>query len=368
MSLSVKYQSNDHDLLGGISCFSEPVSRITGIGSNLPETILTNADLVERISVPPRLKKSLPGIIERTAQMKTRRSALSFVSPSDLGVPAVLEALGSAGRKPEEVDTLIYASTDTDQLEPATANVLQRKLGIKQVNAFDVSNACNSFLQAVNVGNSLIATGAARCVAICSSELGTQWICNELSGKEELRYKMGALTLGDAAASVILEPSDGISGITEINLFSLGEYWPLCHVPEDTEWRKKMPHNIHGWFYLDMPELARVVRPLTVRYYKQYREYRETVHGETDFTQHFDQIIPHQISKRLIAEIVKIIKTDPEKVAVTAEEFGNTAAAAIPFTLHQTIKQGKLSLGSGQDVLFFGAASGLGMGHIRLKL
>jgi 3-oxoacyl-[acyl-carrier-protein] synthase-3 len=290
------------------------------------------------------------------------------MSPTDLGVPAVLQALERAARRPDEVDTLIFASTDTDQLEPATANVLQHKLGMERVNAFDVSNACNSFLQAVNVANSLIATGASRCVAICASELGSHWICPDLKDRDELRYKIGALTLGDAAAAVIMEPADGVSGISEINLFSIGEYWELCHVPENIDWRKQATRNIHGWFYLDMSGLAKVVRPLSIQYFTQYRDYRKKEHDEKDFKAKIDKVIPHQISRRLIAEIATSLHADEKLVAITADEYGNTASAAIPFTLHQMIQAGELQLGSGQDVLLFGTASGLGMGHVRVRL
>ena len=356
------------DLLSHLQTFSAPVARITGIGSYVPDEVVDNATLIERVSMPDKLRKVLPRVIETSTLVKTRRCAPSYASPTDLGVPAVMQALENAGRKPEDVDTLIFASTDTDQLEPATANTLQHKLGMSRVNAFDVSNACNSFLQAVNVANSLISTGAARCVAICASELGTHWICPEVKDKDDLRYKIGALTLGDAAGAVIMEAADDVSGISEINLFSMGEYWELCHVPEDPHWRKKTPHNIHGWFYLDMSGLAKVVRPLSKKYFLQYRDYRKKQHGESHFTDGLQKVIPHQISRRLITEIATAMHVDLDLVAITADEFGNTASAAIPFTLHRMIQSGELELGSGQDVMLFGTASGLGMGHIRLTL
>ena len=182
------------DLLSHLQAYSKPAARITGIGSVVPDDVVDNKTLAARIEMPEKLRKALPGLIKRTTLVETRRCAAADVSPTDLGAPAVRQALESAGRKPEAIDTLIFASTDTDQLEPASANILQQKLGLERVNAFAVSNACNSFLQAVNVANSLIATGAARCVAICAAELGTQWVSPDLKDKEELRYKIGALT------------------------------------------------------------------------------------------------------------------------------------------------------------------------------
>lgn len=360
---------SSNKLISNIQRFDKPVSRITGIGSYLPESIKTNKEIIQPLDIQGKLKDILPDLIEKTVKMKTRHCADPGSYPSDLATLSVLDALNSSGIEKERIDTLIFASTDTDQLEPATANVLQHKLGIKQTNAFDVSNACNSFLQALNVGNSLIATGASKCVAICAAELGTHWVCQNINGKEELRYKMGALTLGDASAAVILEPSNlSTSGISEINLFSLGEHWHLCHVPDDIHWRKKEKKNIHGWFYLDMGELARIVRPLTIDYFNQYKEYRKGEYNEIDIFNLIDMIVPHQISKRLIEEIGKVLDVNMKKLAITADIFGNTASAAIPLTLHHNIKNGSFELGSGQDVLLFGAASGLGMGHVRVRL
>ena len=368
MKLFQKKRPESLNLLAHLCDYAKPITRISGIGSVVPDEVVDNEKLADWLDAPEKLKKVLPGLIDRVTMVKSRRRAAPEIFPTDLGVKAVLQALENAGRTVEDVDTLIYASTDMDFLEPATANVLQEKLGLRQVNAFDVSNACNSFLQAVNVSNSLISSGAARCVVVCASELGSHWVCKELKCKDELRVKMGGLTLGDAAAAVVLEPATGESGISEINLFSLGEYWPLCHVPEDTQWRKRSPRTINGWFYLDMKQLAHVVRPLSVKYFKQYRDYRKEHHGENDFKDSLARVIPHQISSRLILKIVESLHADPDIVAITADEYGNTASAAIPFTLHQTIKSGQLELGSGQEVMLFGAASGLGMGHIRLTM
>lgn len=356
------------NLLEGLAAFDRPVSRITGIGSYVPDHVMDNAAIAERVTAEPRLKKALPRLIDQSTLVKRRRYSPPDASPSDLGVIAVQRAIENAGKTLDDIDTLMFASTDTDQLEPATGNILQAKLGIRKTNSFDVGNACNSCLQAMHMGNSLIAAGAAKCVVVCAAELGSHWVNWELKDRDELRYKIGALTLGDASGAVVLEPSDGTSGITEVNLFALGEYWKMCHVPEDTEWRKKTPHNIHGWFYLDMAGLAKAVRPLSIDYFKQYRDYRKERYGEADFKKHIDKVIPHQISRRLIVEIVKCLHADPDIVAITADDFGNTASAAIPFTLNRTIQSGELQLGSGQDILLFGAASGLGMGHIRLRL
>lgn len=100
------------------------------------------------------------------------------------------------------------------------------------LNSFDVTNACNSFLQAMNVANSIIITGAVKNVLSCSGEIGSYVANRQINSLDELDVKMGGLTLGDAGPAMILSASDGNIGILEINLMNLGEHWEQCHAPE----------------------------------------------------------------------------------------------------------------------------------------
>jgi 3-oxoacyl-[acyl-carrier-protein] synthase III len=189
-----------------------------------------------------------------------------------------------------------------------------------------------------------------------------------INDKDDLRVKLGGMTLGDGGAAMVVEQSNGNSGITEVNLLSMGEHWKLCHVPETTDWRQRDDGTVHGWFYLDMPELAKLVRPTTVDYFNQYKDYRRRAFGEDYFMNSIVRLIPHQISTVLIDEMVKATGCDPEKICISANVWGNTASASIPLTLHRAVEQDGLELGSGQDVLLFGAASGYSLGHLRVKL
>ena len=179
---------------------------------------------------------------------------------------------------------------------------------------------------------------------------------------------MGGLTLGDAGAALIMERSNGKSGITEINLLGMGEHWRLCHIPEVEEWRRQPNSIVDGWFYLDMPGLARLARSMTQAYIRSYTTYRRDVFGEPNFMDHMDMLIPHQISKSLILQIASSLLPGGCPIPITANELGNTGSAAIPVTLYREMEQGRLSLGTQQDVGLFGAASGLGIGHIRMRL
>jgi len=357
--------------------YERPVSRISGIGTELPTRVIDNQKLVELIDAPPEVKRRLGKLIDRVTGVKTRRHAETDTCPSDLACRAAEKAIRHAGVSLSDIDTLIFAATDTDMLEPSTANIVQQKLGIAAVNAFDVTNACNSFIQAINVANSMLAAGAAREVLVTTGEIGSQWFSRKLDSVDELNVKMGGLTLGDAGAAVVMESADGPAGILEINLMSLGRYWKACHVPERVDWRPLEPRTINGWFYLDMAELARIAREATTDYFADYLAYRRESAGEVSFLDSLAQVIPHQISPRFIEVIGAAVasknrsfsyKTVSKKVCITADLYGNTASTSIPLAIAKLLDDGVLEFGSGQEILLYGAASGFGIGHIRLRL
>lgn len=359
--------------IANMQIYPTPVSRLSGIGAYLPPREVDNGELVELLDAPPAIKKQLVKMIDRVTGIKKRRYAPQGTSPSDLACAAVPRALESAGLAIADIDTLIFSSTDMDILEPATASIVQQKLGIRLVNAFDVTNACNSFLQAMNVANSLIATGAAARVLVVSGEVGSHFVNRRIASLDELNVKMGGLTLGDAGAAVIMERAEGTDGLLEINLKSLGEHWEACHVPERTCWRQTEDGSIHGWFYLDMPALARIAKEATVEYFANYGAYRLAAYGEDRCLEPLAQVIPHQISRRFIEDIGRAVLpkaalADFRRVCITADIYGNTASTAIPVALAKLMGERVLSFGSGQEVLLYGAASGFGIGHIRLRL
>lgn len=348
--------------------FERSIARVVDIGVHIPSRVLSNQDIAQMVNGPAHLKKALPNIISRTTANVNRVYAPKGTVPSDLAVAAIFDLIKRTKLDIHEVDTLIFSSTDMDMMEPATANIVQERLGIKMVNAFDVSNACNSFLQAMNMANSLIATGSARKVIICSGELGSA-VCNrDIADIRELRVKMGGLTLGDAGAAILMEASNETSGISEINLMSIGEHWKLCHVPEREDWRQN-GGALNPWFYLDMPALAKIARSYSLKYFQEYEELRKEMYGEAHFTETLAYFVPHQISRKLIEDVcLKEMKMETEKVVITADIYGNTASTAIPLALRWLMDRGDLHPGSGQQCFLYGAASGFGMGHIRLSM
>ncbi len=355
-----------YSFLDKIQVYKTPVSQIRSLGVYLPEHIVDNEELAAMIDAPRALKNNLPKLIERLTGIKTRHYAKEGTSPSELAVKAAWRALETANLSINDIDTLIFAATDFDILEPATANIVQAKMGISRINAFDVKNACNSVLQALNIANSLIVTGAAHRILIVSGEVGSYVVNRKIASKEELRTKLGGLTLGDAGSAIVIEPSDGNLGFLDLNLMSLGEYWHLCHVPEQIDWRHHPEGISRHRFYLDMPGLAELVRNYAIPYFNEYNYYRQQEFQEGSCYDYLALVIGHQISKRFIEEVCQAAKIP--KSITTAEYFGNTGSTAIPLALYTAIEQGLLNWGTGQEVMLFGAASGYGIGHLRVRI
>ena len=364
-----RFEHDGYSLLRGMQLCNPPRSRITALGTHLPERVVDNREIAKMVEAPRQVKAMLPALIARITGCQTRHYAPPGASPSDLAIAAIQQLLTRSSIPLASIDTLIFSSTDMDTLEPATANIVQEKLGIRVINSFDVTNACNSFLQAMNMANSMIAAHAAERVLICSGEIGS-YVCNrKVESLADLDIKLGGLTLGDGGAAMVMERSDGHAGITELNLKTMGEHWELCHVPETTDWRKRPDGLIHGWFYLKMSKLAVVAREQTQAYFDEYKRFRKEVYAEDDLFASVDHIVPHQISRRFVEWIVRgIAPKSLDKVVITAHLYGNTASTAIPLALEKLIQEKRTSLGSGHQALLYGAASGFGIGHLRVTL
>lgn len=361
--------NEEHDYLKNMQRYEKPVSRIVSLGAYIPERRVNNKEIASMVEAPFAIKALLARLIKKVTGNEERCYAPEGMQPSDMAVEAAKDAFTRAPFGPEDIDTLIFSSTDLDCFEPATASPVSKKLGLQCINSFDVSNACNSVFQAINVGNSMIATGAAKRVLVVSGELGSYVTNKKLERMGDLTVKMGGLTLGDGGAAVILEKSDDERGILEINLKTLAEYWECCHVPENTDWRQRDGVGYDLWFYLDMEGLAQTARRAAIDYFTQYGKFRREAYNEEPFDGHLDRIVPHQISRKFVEEIAGELKLDMEKIVMTAHRYGNTASTSIPMAIRtMTMEQGILEVGSGEEAFLFGAASGFSIGHMRVRL
>ncbi len=304
-------------------------TRILGLGTSIPEQILTNADLERIVDTSDEWIRSRTGIEERR-RIEDGRDC------SDLVAEACVNALADAAVKPEEIDALITATATADTLFPSTAAWAQPKIGLRRIPVFDISSACSGFLYANIVAEGLVATGSARRVLICGSEV--------LSRLTNWRDRGTCVLFGDGAGAAVIGRSEnddrGLLGSTwgaDGSLAELlwlpagGTRFPATH--ETVEHRK---HTIHMCgnevFKHAVKAMERAVGEVLDR---------TGVRGED-----VDLFVPHQANVRIIKKTAERAGIPMEKVYLTIHKYGNTSAASIPMALKDAEESGRLREGN----------------------
>ncbi len=332
-----------------------PSSTVTGSAHYVPETVVTSQDVDRRLTMKNngvgRLVESLTGVRER-------RHASPGQNASDMAVPAARQALERAGRTPEDVDLLIFAACSRDLTEPATANIVQTKLGASNAHVLDVANACNSFLNALDVADAQIATGRARCALVCTGELLSSVINWDLKDKADLDTGFAALTLGDGGGAWVLEPAaDDGRGLLESEFYTDGRHWELCVVRSGGSMSPR--HRDPDTYFLSSPA------PLNALAIEHLPRVIERVLDKTGWTlDEVDLIAPHQVSTAINAEICRITNFPLERVSTTVDRYGNCAAASVPIAFGEALDAGRI--GPGSRVMLVGGAAGFSAAAITL--
>ncbi|MDH3364293.1 MAG: beta-ketoacyl-ACP synthase 3, partial [Gammaproteobacteria bacterium] len=183
-------------------------ARIAGIGSHLPDKVVTNQDLEKSMDT------SDEWITERTG-IKRRHIAGDNETTSSMGVLAAQRAMAMAGVGPEDIDLIVLGTATPDKIFPATACIIQRQLGVKGCAAFDVHAACSGFVYGLDLANRYIKTGGARTALVIGSET--------LSRITDWEDRGTAVLFGDGAGAVVLQADDE-PGILATHIHANGEY------------------------------------------------------------------------------------------------------------------------------------------------
>ena len=194
-------------------------SRIAGIGSYLPEKVLTNKGMEAIVETSDAWIKERTGIEKRHIAADGERT-------SDLGAEAARKALAHAGLTTEDVDLIVVATATPDLTFPATATIVQQKLGIKQGFAFDVQAVCSGFLYALATVDSFIRTGQAKCALVIGAETFSRIL--------DWTDRTTCVLFGDGAGAMVLTAEEGepeeFTGVLSTHLRSDGEFCDLLYV------------------------------------------------------------------------------------------------------------------------------------------
>lgn len=328
---------------------------ITGVGHYLPETSVSSDEVISRIRAKNRGLTIPSGLIERLSGVAHRYYSLEGTS-SDMAVLAANNALRQAEVDPLDIDLVIFAAASHDITEPATSNIVQEKTGCANAQVFDVKNACNSFLNALDIAQSFIHTGRAKRILVTTGEVLSPSISWHISDIKDLYLKFAGLTLGDGGGAVVVEALDTTErGVMPGHFVSDGSQWRLSTM---LSCGTLMRHDTSKMYF---ESESKKMQSLAVKHVPPLLR-RVTEAIGWDMVRDVRIVIPHQVSLRVIQMICKAISYPVDRCVITLDRVGNTAAASIPIALSLALQEGRIR--RGDKILLVGGAAGFSAGVV----
>jgi len=310
---------------------------ISGVGSYLPEKILTNDDLSQMVDT------SNEWIVERTG-IEQRRIAAKSQAASDLAIEAGIKALKNANTNPEEIDLIIHASVTPDYTFPSTACIVQHKINAKNAAAFDMNVGCSGFVYAMATGANFISSGIYKKVLVIGSE-----VLSKIINWED---RNTCVLFGDGAGAVVLEQCDDGFGILSYDLGSDGENGDVLIVPAGGSRNPASADSVNGKLHsIQMDGKAVFKFAVKIMGESTINALKKAGLGLEDL----DFLVPHQANTRIIDSSLKRLKLSREKVCVNLNKYGNTSSASVPIALDEAVKEGKIKKGDTIVLTAFGA-------------
>jgi 3-oxoacyl-[acyl-carrier-protein] synthase III len=319
---------------------------ITAVACCLPEQEVTTADLQDRVAAASGIP--LPaGMFTLATGIERRRVAADDEYASDLAVRAAREVLEQADLDAMDVDLLLFASATRDMIEPATAHVVQHALG-SRAHALDVTNACNSFLNGIDLARSMILAGRARRALVVTGETPTRAMRHRVDDLAQARDSFAGFTFGDAGAAVLVEPV-ATGGILDVDTDTHSQHWAVGGIfgggsrhPRGDE---------HTYFSGDGHSLRGVFEKIGPGILE--RVAHRTGLGWDDYA----RVLVHQVTLPYLRRFVEVAGVPPDKLELTVPELGNLASATLGVQLARVRPQ----LTRGDKVLLVGLGGGVSL-------
>ena len=320
-------------------------SAVTGVGSFLPEKVVTNADLSKFVDT------SDEWIIERTG-IRQRHQARDDQPTSDLAAEAAKRALAAAGKSAADVDMIIVATTTPDMTFPATASIVQRKIGAPVCIAFDVQAVCSGFVYALSVADGFVARGLAKCALVIGAE--------EMTRLMDWTDRTTCVLFGDGAGAVVVEPREGQGtsadqGLLGFALRSDGTKTDLLYVDGGPSSTGTVGHLRMAGNQVFRHAVVNIAEAITAACIASNITVAEV-----------DWFVPHQANQRIIKGVGDRLGLDEHKVISTVATHANTSAASIPLALDAAIQDGRIK--RGDLVLLEAMGGGLTWGACAFRL
>jgi 3-oxoacyl-[acyl-carrier-protein] synthase III len=322
-------------------------AKITGVAGYVPPKVLTNADLEKIVATNDEWIRSRTGIRER-------HIADNGTASSHLATAAAKALLAKTKTDPAEIELIVLASVTPDMLFPATACLVQDRIGAKKAWGFDLSAACSGFAYALTVGAQFVASGAHKKVLVIGSD--------KMSSILDYTDRATCVLFGDGAGAVLLEPSEPNEGIIDFAHDIDGSGGHYLYMPgggslnpASSETVEKRMHYVHQ-------EGSQVFKYAV----RRMAELAATLLERNGFTsKDLALVVPHQANLRIIRAMQERLAIDDCKVLVNIDKFGNTTAGTIPLGLCDAVAQGRLH--KGDLVLLVAVGAGYTSGGVLLR-
>jgi 3-oxoacyl-[acyl-carrier-protein] synthase-3 len=310
---------------------------ITGVGSYVPERILTNADLEKMVETSDEWITTRTGI-------KERRIAAENEFTSDIAAQAARRAMAMAGVTADQIDLIIVATITPDMPFPNTACLVQQKIGATRCPAFDIEAACSGFLYALEIGQQFISSRAYETVLVIGAE--------KLSSITNWKDRNTCVLFGDGAGAAILQNRPLSHGLLTTALGSDGSKAELLSMPAGGSRCPASPLTVQDGLHFLRMDGKETFKNAVQAMCSAANEVLKRC--EIDITK-IKCVIPHQANRRIIDAVGERLGAAPEQVFVNLHKYGNTSAASVAIALDEAVSSGRIQRGDLILIVAFGA-------------
>lgn len=326
-----------------------PASQIVGTGAYVPERVLTNHDLARLVDTSDEWIRQRTGMLER-------RIAREDEAASDMALEAAKRALDAAGLKATDLDMIIVGTISGDMPMPACAAFLQRKLGVSQIPAFDVSAACAGFIYGLSIGDQFIRSGTYKRILV----VGVELLSRILNWKD----RVTCVLFGDGAGAAVLAPAAGDGrGVLSTRLYTDSSLSDSLCIPAGGSREPLTPEALAAQrnkvFMVGSDIFKIAVKNLTAASRAALDQAGLDANGVT-------WVVPHQANLRIINQVALRLDLPLERFVLNIERYGNTSSASIPLALDEAVRDGRIK--QGDTVLMCALGAGISWGSALVRM
>jgi 3-oxoacyl-[acyl-carrier-protein] synthase III len=331
-----------------------PYARITGIGSYLPDNVVTNDDLAVMMDTSDEWIRERTGIGER------RHFTYGKETNASMATAAARQAIERAGIQTADIDLIVYATVTPDYFFPGSGFLMQRELDLIGIPVIDIREQCSGFVYALSIADQFIKTGMNKNVLVVGSEIQSSWLDKSTKGRNV------AVIFGDGAgAAVVQATNDPSSAILSTHIHADGRFAEDLYIrdPGSSRPGRALTADMITNGGIDVVMNGNMVfKHAVVRFAEAINE---ALAANSLTISDVTYLIPHQANIRISEYVRQQLGLKPEQVINNIEHCGNTTAASIPIALAQAWEQGRIKKGDMICLAAFGSGFTWGSAMIR---